>query len=210
MHLIFQSMEQWELTVISIIGTAIAMLVVNVLAKIIYDWFNRPILKIEEDNPLRLPRTGNQPLVTQHSITIKNEGRTAARNCVGIIIMHITPNDLIQPFITGLPVLLPPGFSGERTLGGQVCWAEMGNPNRITINAKDEALIDVYRVVCGGGHTHIEIPSERGWSVLRMALSAHKEYTGTLKVTAENTSSVEKRFKLKPVGHHDVIIEFVS
>jgi hypothetical protein len=83
-------MEQWELTVISIIGTAIAMLVVNVLARMIYDWFKRPILKIGEDNPLRIPRTENQPLITQHSITIKNVGRTAAKNCVGIIIMHIT------------------------------------------------------------------------------------------------------------------------
>jgi hypothetical protein len=200
-------MEQWELTVISIIGTAIAMLVINVFARIIYDWFKRPILKIGEDNPLRLPRTGNQPLITQHSIVIRNEGRTAAKNCVGIIIMNITSDELIQP-VTHLPVLLPPGFLGERALGGQVCWAEINNPNRITINAQDEALLDIYRVVCEGEHTYIEIPSERGWSILRMALSAHKEYIGSLKITAENAHSVEKRFKLRPVNHHDVIIEF--
>jgi hypothetical protein len=201
-------MEQWELTLISIIGTTIAMLIVNVLARIIYDWFKRPILKIGEDNPLRLPGTENQPLITQHSITIRNEGRTAARNCVGIITMNIASDDLIQPFITNLPVLLPPSFSGKRPLGGQVCWAEINNPSRITINAKDEALLDIYRVVCKGGHTHIEIPSERGWSTLRMALSAYKEYIGSLKITAENAHPVEKRFKLKPVNHHDVIIEF--
>jgi hypothetical protein len=202
-------MEPWELTFISIIGTAMAMLVVNVLARIIYDWRKRPVLKIGEDSPLRLPRkTGDQPLVTQHSIIIRNEGQTAAKNCSGIIIMDITPNDLIQPFITKLPVLLPPGFSGERTLGGQLCWAEINNPSRITINAHDEALLDIYRVVCKQGHSHIEIPSERGWNILRMALSASKEYKGILKVTAENAQSVERQFKLKPINHHDVMIEF--
>jgi len=41
-----------------------------------------------------------------------------------------------------------------------------------------------------------------------MALSARKEYTGTLRVTAQNAKPVEKRFKLKPVNHHDVTIEF--
>jgi hypothetical protein len=120
----------------------------------------------------------------------------------------LAPNDLVQPFITNSPVLLSPGFSGKRVLGGRVCWAEIDNPNRIIINAKDEALLDIYRVVCKGGHTHIEIPSERGWKVLRMALSAHKEYTGSLRITAENARPVEKRFKLKPIDHHDVIIEF--
>lgn len=203
-------MEPWELTLISIIGTAIAMLMVNVAARIIYDWLQRPILKISEDSPLRLPRkTGDQPLITQHSVIVRNEGKTAVKNCIGIVIMDITPNDLIQPFITNLPILLGPGLSGERTLGGQVCWAEIGNPSHITINSHDEALLDVYRVVCKDGHSHIEIPSERGWGVLRMALSASKEYTGILRITAENAQPIEKRFKLKPVNHHDVIIEFI-
>jgi hypothetical protein len=203
-------MEPWELSLISIIGTAIAMLVVNVLARIIYDWLKRPILKIGGDNPFRRSgETEDQPLVTYHSVIIKNEGQTAVKNCVGIIVMDIIPNDLIQPFITNSLVLLPPGCSGERTLGGPVCWTETNNPSRITINAHDEALLDVYRVVCKGGHSHVEIPSERGWGFLRMALSASKEYTGTLKITAENSRLTEKRFKLKPVNYHDVTIEFM-
>jgi len=89
--------------------------------------------------------------------------------------MNITSDELTQP-VTHSPVLLPPGFLGEQTLGGQVCWAEINNPNRITINAQDEALLDIYRVVCKGEHTYIEIPSERGWNILRMALNARKEY----------------------------------
>ena len=202
-------MEPWKLTLISIIGTAIAMLIVNVLARIIYDRYKRPILKIGEDNPLYLPiGTGGQPLIIQHSVTVRNEGKTAAKNCIGIITIDANPSDLIQPFITNLPVLLAPGYSGERALGGQVCWAEIGNPNRITINAHDESLLDIYRVVYKQGHCHIEIPSERGWKPLRMALSARKEYTGILRVTAENAQLIEKRFKLKPVNHHDVVIEF--
>jgi hypothetical protein len=44
-----------------------------------YDWLKRPILKIGEDKPLRLPGTGYQPLITYHSITIRNDGQTAAK-----------------------------------------------------------------------------------------------------------------------------------
>ncbi|RLE63955.1 MAG: hypothetical protein DRJ38_06400 [Thermoprotei archaeon] len=202
-------MEPWVLTLISIIGTAIAMLVVEVLTRIIYDILRRPILKIGEDNPLRLPRRGgNQPLITHHSITIRNEGKTAARNCIGTVFIDAQPGDLIHPFITNLPVILSPGLSGKRAFGGQVCWSEINNPSRITINANDQALLDIYRVVCKGGHTHIEIPSERGWNILRMALSANKEYTGKLIITAENAQRVERRFKLKPISQHDVLIEF--
>jgi len=203
-------MEPVELTIISIIGTAIAMLLVNILAKVIYDWLKRPILKIIEDCPLRLPQRENEPLITEHSILIRNEGKTSARNCTGLIIIDTKERDLIEPFITNLPVLLPPGFSAKRVLGGKVCWAEFGNPAHLTINAHDEALLNIYRVVCKGGHTHIEIPSEKGWKVLRMALSASKEYTGILRITAENAQPVEKRFKLKPVDSHDVVIEFIN
>jgi len=202
-------MESWELSIISIIGTALAMLVVQILARIIYDRFKRPILEIGKDNPLRFPRTkANQPLITHHSISIKNRGKTAAKNCVGTIIMDVAPRDLIHPFITNLPVLLPPNISGKRIIGGQVCWAKSGNPDRITINAHDEAMLDAYRVVCNAGHVHIEFPSEMGWGVLRMVLSASKEYSGILRITAENAKCVEKRFKLKPIGH-DVVIEFI-
>ena len=41
-----------------------------------------------------------------------------------------------------------------------------------------------------------------------MALSANKEYTGKLIITAENAQRVERRFKLKPISQHDVLIEF--
>lgn len=185
------------------------MLMVNVLARIIHEWLVCPILEIGDDYPLHHPgKTENKLLITQHSVVVKNKGKTAAKNCTGIVIIDVKPEELIQPFITNLPVLLPPSFSGKRVLGGQVCWAEIDNPARITINARDEALLDIYRVVCKGRHRHIEIPSERGWKVLRMALSASREYTGTLRVTAQNAKPVEKRFKSKPVNHYDIGIEF--
>jgi len=101
-------MEPWVLSVLSIIATAVAMLVVNVSARIIHEWYKRPILEIGEDYPLRLPRKAeDQPLITQHSVIVRNKGKTAAKNCTGIIIIDAKPEELIRPFLTNLPVLLP-------------------------------------------------------------------------------------------------------
>ena len=217
-------MTWWETVLVPIILTAIAMLAVEVLARWIYDQYMQPKLRIiEEDSSYKTRETIYLPSLLlsdersvlrqrviekiYHSVFIKNEGKTVAKNCIGtLILLNAETSDLLPPLLAK-DCFIDPSYTGKRALGGSLCWARAENPSSININAYDEALLDICRVVVKDSQSCIEIPSERGWECIRMALRLGKEYEAILRVTAENAQKVEKRIVIKPVDHN-VKIEF--
>ncbi|MDH5685611.1 MAG: hypothetical protein OEY73_03670 [Hadesarchaea archaeon] len=191
-----------------VIGLIAGLLVgafVNLVAQIVFVWYKKPNLKIGNDKPHG----------RYHSIEIENKGKTAAENCVGNIYVEATQKDLADLSRSalstiGAPAGAPPFITEltERGISGAVCWAHSGpiikNPHSTTINIHDSALLDVYRYLNG----LIEIPSERGWKILRVRLKP-KEYRGKLRITAANAKPQIKEFQLK-VENQNVSIKFIE
>ncbi|MCK4736648.1 MAG: hypothetical protein KAT65_29610 [Methanophagales archaeon] len=186
-----------DITLISgiAIGVLVAIVGESIVRVIVLPWYINPKLEIGDDYISGI----------YHSVEIINNGKSAAKRCVGSIYIEVKdPNDILHgpkeigktgPFVSELT---------PRGVEGAVCWARAGNPHSITINAYDKALLDVYAY--SNEEKIISIPSELGWVTPRVYLNA-KEYDGKLRITAENAKSVEKIFKLKVKGD-DVIIEF--
>lgn len=188
--------------------------IVDTMARIGHTWYYAPELKIESDIPLQNQEirvgigsssNGERKCENYHSIKIKNDGRTSSKNCKGSIFLNgIQQEDIMENSIYN-PVIIYKLTS--RGISGAVCWACEGNPQSITINSKDEELLDIYKVIFKNDEIEqIVIPSENGWKKPRVSLKA-KEYNGKLKITAANVKPVEKSFKLKVEGT-DVKIYF--
>jgi hypothetical protein len=188
--------------------------IVDIVARIGHTWYYSPKLTIESDIPLQNQEirvgmgsssNGERRDVNYHSIKIKNDGRTSAENCKGLIFLNgIDQEDIISNPIYDQAMIYK---LTSRGISGAVCWACGGNPQYITINSKDDELLDIYKVIIKNSNfEQIVIPSEKGWEKPRVFLKA-KEYNGKLKITAANVKPVEKSFKLK-IEETDVKIYF--
>ncbi len=162
---------------LSFIGGIIAA----VGGKIFYKWYDRPILKID-NNIYPFTTQGEVPTLVRdvsdkvnlycHRIKVINEGRTAAKNVRGII-----------EFDDG---------SEEKRL----FWHEGYVPS-ITINKGDHSLLAVYGIITKGNifTNQICIPTENGWKDLKK-INLHKDLNGKIKVTAGNAELVRQEFKI--------------
>ena len=189
--LTIEVLKMVDITLISgiVIGVLVAIAGESFVRVIVLPWCMNPKLEIGEDSPHS----------DYHSIEIRNNGRSAAKGCVGSIRIEVKdPNDILHQGNAFVKKLTSRGVEGA------VCWAWASNPPSITMNAYDKALLDVYAY--SDKEKKIMIPSELGWNILRVCLKA-KEYEGKLRITAENAKSAEKSFNLKVKGD-DVIIEF--
>ena len=135
-------------------------------------------------------------------VIIKNEGKTAAQNCVSKISFEkVSANDLCDrhpSFISPDPSEFIPitrmSLHWANTFLGGGC---------ITINAHDDEALDVGKLVRIEGNIYcIDIFSEQGLSPMRCSLKYYenKEYTGKIHITAANAKGKEKDFIMRMKG----------
>lgn len=188
---------------------------VDLVTRLIHSWYMSPKLDIDSDVPLYEEvrrdvifndNDKEKRFQRYHSIKIKNNGRTSAENCIGSIFLNVTDEkEIISEPIYYKSII---NKLTSRGVSGAVCWARQGNPQSVTINSKDEELLDVYKIIFTNANKleKLIIPSEKGWEKFRVVLKP-KVYDGKLKITAANAEPVEKAFKLK-IEETDVKIIF--
>ena len=186
---------------------------VDLVTRLIHSWYMSPKLDIDSDVPLYEEvrrdvifndNDKEKRFQRYHSIKIKNNGRTSAENCIGSIFLNVTDEkEIISEPIYYKSII---NKLTSRGVSGAVCWARQGNPQSVTINSKDEELLDVYKIIFTNKLEKLIIPSEKGWDIFRVVLKP-KVYDGKLKITAANAEPVEKAFKLK-IEETDVKIIF--
>lgn len=171
----------------------------------LYDLLRRPRLRILPDVPMRSAE------MVDHVLIVENTGRSAAKNCVGIIALDATAGDVITKATAELGAFRKI-FGGEEVSAGRVhyhltkenfrpvlrektCWADIPNPVAITINPKLASGLEIYRVALPD--RQLIFPSEGGWQHVRMVLEP-REYRGWVVVSAENAKPVERTFRVIP------------
>jgi hypothetical protein len=178
------------------------------VARFIWDWYTRPILVIEKDEP------HESPYYVHHSIRIRNGGRTAARNCNAVLtVMGITVNDVIDNVSAHITT-----NAYRPIIDESLCWAlqtldsdgKLINPAFLSIFPGSTRLVELYGVARQS--LQIEIPSEMGWEIRRVMLRGNREYEIELKIFAENVRYNPKKhrakFKLIPIiEKKDVLTE---
>ncbi len=197
--------------------TFAAGVVAGYLSLFLREWLMRPRLRIFGDRPMR---SGE---MIDHVLVVKNEGRTAAKNCIGMVTLNVSAEDLVAEAPAELQVF-------ARTVAGvteqsgttrikyhltrenfrpvrdeKTCWADIPNPVAITINPKLVSGLEMYRVIKPG--LTLLFPSEGGWGHIKMALTP-REYHGRVVVSAENAEPVEAAFRIIP-DREDVRIELL-
>lgn len=182
-------------------------------ARFIWELYTRPILVIERDEP------HESPYYVNHSIRIRNGGRTVARNCNAVLtLMGITVNDVIDvpyqhAYIT---------TNAYRPIKDEsLCWAlqTLGsagkpvNPAFLSIFPGSTRLVELYGVARQS--LQIAIPSEMGWEIQRVVLRGNREYEVELKIFAENIRYNPKKHRAKfklvsAIEKKDIVIERLS
>lgn len=180
------------------------------------EWYIRPVLKILPDRPMVSKE------MVEHVLVVKNKGRSAAKNCIGMVTIDVERDDLLTKVPAELEVFkkIVSGEQEPETLvkyhltkdnfreikDEKICWADIPNPVSITINP---GLISGL-AICRALKPSLELyfPSEGGWKHLKMILRL-REYKGKIMVSAENSKPVEAHFKIVPIKD-DVRVEIIS
>lgn len=168
------------------------------IANLSYRYCLRPKLDIIEEE---LPREQKlkYPFIR---VVVKNEGETAAQNCVGKISFdNVSATDLCDrspSFISPDPSKFIPitrmSLHWANTFLGGGC---------ININAYDDEALDVGKLIWIEGNIYcIDVFSEQGLSPMRCSLKhcEDKEYEGTIHITAANAKGKEKNFIMRMKG----------
>lgn len=175
-------------------------------AELLRDWYRRPKLRILEDRP------EESSAFSCHAIVVTNDGRSAARNCTGMLSI----DDLEKEDVLGEPDVLTLAEAGLslakfdvvgpetflmkaenfRSITNElVAWSRIGNPVEISLHSQTYAMLDVCRYM-KMPRLQYHIPSERGWKAVRAALRP-RSYHMTLTVVAENARPVSRSFLMQ-------------
>ena len=185
---------EWE-TIVAAVGGA---LIGAALGGFFRDWiaekYFRPKLYILDESVI--PSLGGE---VHRRIMIANKGKRAAQNCIGMITLDATEDDVWEPPHRDFVVQDEPRpdlWKGHfrKIEGMSLCWSRAGNPEAIVINRETSQALEFYIAHFG---SHITIPSEEGWNPYRVHLKG-KEYLGKICVTSANADPAWASFRLIP------------
>ncbi len=179
-----------------VVGPIFAALIGAALGGFIRDWINenyfKPKLYILDKSVIK---------GLHYRIIVKNEGKRAAENCIGMITLDAEAEDVYEPsdvYIISAdepqPILSSKYFTPME--GMSLCWSRMGNIETCTINRNTKAALEFCMVYA---ESHLSIPSESGWLPVRVRLKIG-EYHGKIEVTSANAEPACASFNLVPQG----------
>lgn len=198
-------------------GALLGAMVVGILAPLFLDRHRSPKLQILRKDDQNVEDNG---ATCYHRVLVRNNGRRAAINCVGVISLQaVKSKDVIAGGI------LDPGSFGdgrclEREMLTWTFWPGGQNPSHLSINPKTQERLHVYRVlrkkVTGGfvlrkkvsfRPVKLVIPSERGWNPPRVILQPG-DYSGEITVSAENADPVTQKIFVRQDTGVDCVLHF--
>ncbi|MBE9500855.1 MAG: hypothetical protein IMY87_00280 [Chloroflexi bacterium] len=143
----------------------------------------------------------------QHRILVRNRGRRAAQNCIGMITLDATVKDVSDSQTFSVydpqPILTENNFTPIE--GMPLCWSSLENPEAIVINRDTTQVLELYKA---SGGARIRIPTEKGWNPYRVGLYGN-DYLGEIRVTSANADPAWASFRLKPEVD-DVKLEIIE
>ena len=165
-----------------VIGAFVSLLIGTLLGKEITRYLYKPKVFIRYKNL--------SPLTTEDgcfwSIKVANLGRTVAKDCIGTItlldmdrskLMDVSEADSLESLpeykeenitldFPRFQIMSPATF---RLIESEpLCWAELGNPQRLDINPGMTQQLDVCKIHFGKVGNYIIFPSEHGWRKIRI------------------------------------------
>lgn len=173
-----------------------------------------PKLKLELQDDKVVSQNG---LIVFHRLTVKNEGKSAAKNCEATIKLKNVTEEVV---VNGNATLKSADFRQRNLLENPmpVCWSYIGNPARLTLNRGVSYQVDLiafcynipFNLDAERAETPVDedndsvlqilIPTEAGWRVPRVILKPAR-YVLWVRVTGENCEpSNEVRLWIKHRG----------
>ncbi len=143
-------------------------------------------MRYKEVDPLR-DETG-----LYWSLQIENYGRTVAKDCIATItLIGISEKDILSAEKISLSENLPQYRNESIDLATpreqivsashfrplkrtSLCWAKLGNPDKIDINPGVSQSVDLCKYQIGDEINYFIFPSEMGWRRLRVRLTGKK------------------------------------
>ncbi len=182
-----------------VLGPFLSLLIGTLLGGEITRYFYKPkvIIKYKDVAPLVL-ETG-----TFWSLRVENRGRTVATDCIGVLTLEdVTPEDIINQNEADTKELLPEyrgeaidmSFPREQIISRNyfreinrtsLCWAKLGNPDKIDVNPGVSQSIDICKHHRLGEFDYFIFPSEEGWRRLRVRVKS-KNLKGSLYICPSN------------------------
>jgi hypothetical protein len=178
-------------TFLSIVGGGVIAGIALFVSNILYRWWVRPKLSIEAGE---ISETEDWFI----RVVVKNEGKTAAQNCVGkISIDNVSADDLLK--LSGIVTDIDQ-VNFRPTKGMNLPWTNT-NSEYNTINAHDNEVLNVFQKVSSENVLAIGVCMEKGVFNKRCVLnySEGKEYIGKISTTTENAKGTEINFIMKVV-----------
>ena len=184
----------------------ISALITLILGTIFGGWLQKvlymPKVKIEFGNNGAFEHDGG----FYASVTVTNKGLTAATDCIGSITFYglkkedvLSEEDVYErenlPTKVDEQLLVAENF---RELDrAPLCWAHIGNPDKLTINPEMKTLLDVFKAVLNENTNtwYLAIPTEVGWKKLRARLK-DGNYRGRILVSPANGKPCTKDFEI--------------
>jgi len=161
-------------------------------------WIGVPELSIEKEEPFV-----TDPFV-YHTILVRNNGRRGAEGCEVKLTLNIKSDDIIDG---AGGWLTKTAFKPLRE--ANVSWSKRidGSPHEVSIKAKGSESLEIFRVVkvvksmrdghpVGETSLRFEIPSEKGWKQIRVALDP-KNYEGEIRIESMNGEPTERRLRIE-------------
>lgn len=178
-------------TFISRVGGGVIAGIALFISNILYRRWIRPKLSIEASE---ISETEDWFI----RVVVKNEGKTAAQNCVGkISIDNVSADDLLK--LSGIVTDIDQ-VNFRPTKGMNLPWTNT-NSEYNTINAHDNEVLNVFQKVSSENVLAIGVCMEKGVFNKRCVLkySEGKEYFGKISTTTENAKGTEINFIMKVV-----------
>ena len=120
----------------------------------------------ESEPRLRIGET----IVTPETIRVRihNDGPGTARGCYGKVTIDNSADDLdLGGNTSSFPVFINSRQGEVGITRGSVAWARSPNPPNLDVGPSDDESLMIARLLPVSQETHIEIPSEEGFSVQR-------------------------------------------
>jgi len=133
-------------------------LTANFLARTAWEWYTRPVLSVEDSLDLTFDYNQDAELaVVYYSLSIKNTGKSPARNCSANMYLDGTTDGIHYHF------------------EGQIPWDGNSGENNITINPNQRVKLDIFRANYKDYEGIIMLPDDGEWDIDNLGLIAGKE-----------------------------------
>jgi len=193
----------------TLLNPLLSLIIGTLLGGELTRYFYKPkvVIRYKDVTPLKLSSG------TFWSLRVENRGRTVATDCIGVIsIDEIKPSDIVEFKDADANEHLPdyPNETTDLSVPREqiisntyfreinrvsLCWAKLGNPDKLEINPGISQSIDVCKYHKSQNGGYFIFPSEDGWRRLRVRIRKDA-FSGSIFICPSNEFPTQINFRV--------------